>query len=87
MMLEFMTCQTGPCDAILFFDDWHLAGRTSMATAAQSMRNMCELRLACKSTRRLGRRVAWASDSREVGWLSLPVLRTELTVKVRGDDA
>ena len=40
-----------------------------------------------KCTRRLGRRVAWASDTREVGWISLPVPRTALAIKERGDVA
>jgi len=85
MCLEFMLRQTGPCDVLLFFDGRNANDRAAMATGVQSARNLCELWLTYRSTKRLGRRVAWASDSREIGWISLPVPRTSLAVKERGD--
>ena len=86
MMLEFMSRQTGPCDVLLSFDGRNVADRVAMGTAMANTRNLCELWVAFKSTKRLGRRVAWASDSKEIGWLSLPVPRTSLAIKERGDD-
>jgi len=84
--LEFMLRQTGPCDVILSFDGRNAADRSAMATNMQKARNLAELWVVFQSTKRLGRRVAWASDSREIGWISLPVPRTSLSVKERGDD-
>ena len=86
MMLEFISRQTGPCDVLLTFDGRNGADRAAMADAMANTRNLCELWVAYKSTKRLGRRVAWASDGKEIGWLSLPVPRTSLTIKERGED-
>ena len=86
MMLNFMTHQTGPCDVLLAFDGRNATDRTTVADAMASTRNLCEIWVAYRSTKRLGRRVAWASDSKEIGWMSLPVPRTSLRVKERGED-
>ena len=86
IMLKFMTQQTGPCDVLLAFDGRNATDRTTVADAMAGTRNLCEIWVAYRSTKRLGRRVAWASDSKEIGWMSLPVPRTSLRVKERGED-
>ena len=35
----------------------------------------------------MGSGVAWASENREVGWISLPVPRTSIVTEQRDDDA
>ena len=83
VVLEFMKAQTGPCDVLLCFDGRNKADRAALAASLEECRNLCELWLIYNSTKRLGRRVAWSSDTREVGWLSLPVPRTALAIKER----
>ena len=85
-MMTFMSRQTGPCDIILAFDGRNVADRKKMCTAMESTRHCCELWIVYAPTKRMGRRVAWASDAREVGWISLPVPRTNIATKERGDD-
>ena len=84
--LEFMQHQTGPCDVLLSFDGRNVADRAALAKSMQKTRHLCELWVTYKSTKRMGRRVAWAADSREMGWISLPVPRTQLAIKERGED-
>ena len=81
-----MERQTGPADVLLYFDGRNVSDRKYLAGRVEGARNLCEVWLAYRSTKRLGRRVAWGSDSREIGWISLPVPRTALPVKERGDE-
>ena len=84
-VLDFMKRQTGPYDVLLAFDGRNKCDRKAMAASMETTRHVCEVWLTYNSTKRLGRRVAWSSDSREIGWFSLPVPRTALAVKERGD--
>ena len=85
-VLEFMKRQTGPSDVLLVFDGRDQCDRKAMAASMETCRNVCEVWVIYNSTKRLGRRVAWSSDSREIGWFSLPVPRTALAIKERGKD-
>ena len=76
--------QTGPAPVLLYFDGRNKHDRKCLAAAVEARRNLCEVWLTYRSTRRLGRRVAWGSDSREIGWISLPLCPAELHVKERG---
>ncbi len=53
----------------------------------KTSRNVCDIWLHYIPSTCLGRRVAWASDNREVGWISLPVPRTSIAENQRDDDA
>ena len=49
----------------------------------EKRRNFCELWVLYDPTRRLGRRVSFASDTKETCFLSLPCPRTHLAVQTR----
>ena len=85
--LEFMQNQKGPCDVLLSFDGRNGVDRKTLAKEMEKTRNGCEVWVTYKSTKRLGRRVAWASDSREVGWISFPVPRTSIPIKERSEES
>ena len=87
IILDFLARQTGNADVILSFDGRNLTDRKALAAGMSKARNSCELWVVYLPTRRLGRRVAWSSDTREVGWLSLPVPRTSVATKERSDEA
>ena len=86
-VLEWMARQTGPSDVLLSFDGRNGSNRKAMGEIMENTRHVCELWVVYEATKRLGRRVAWASDTREVAWLSLPVPRTAIATKERADDA
>lgn len=87
-ILDFLKDQRGPYDVILTLDGRNYDDRCSMEPVMRSMRNVCEIWVVYKASKRLGRRaVAWASDTREVGWISLPVPRTQIKTKARENEA
>ena len=83
--VEFMARQTGPADVLLSFDGRNVAARKSLAKDMEATRHVCELWITFAATKRLGRRVAWSADCREMGWISLPVARTAVAIKERGN--
>ncbi len=85
VVLKFMTSQTGPADVLLSFDGRNLANRKAMTPIMEQARHLSELWVVYDPTKRLGRRVAWASDSRETAWISLPVPRTAIPTKERSN--
>ena len=87
MVLQWMKRQNGPCDVLLSFDGRNGSNRKAMGEILDSSRHMCELWIVYEPTKRLGQRASWASDTREVAWLSLPVPRTSIPTKERADDA
>lgn len=83
-VLEFMSSQTSSCDLLLSFDGRNIADRKVIEPIVEKNRHVCELWVVYEPTKRpQGRRVAWASDNKEIGWMSLPVPRTSLTTKDR----
>ena len=86
-VLEFMTNQTSPWDVLLSFDGRNMADRKLMEPIMEPCRNVCEVWIVYEPTKRLGRRVAWGSDNKEICWMSFPVPRTSLTTKDRGGQA
>ena len=53
----------------------------------EETRNFSEVTIVYKSSPRFGRRVAWPSDSQEMMYLSLSVLRTQMPVKPQAGQA
>ena len=49
-------------------------------------RHLCEVWIVYALQKRPGRWVAWASETREMGWISLPISRTMIATKARQDD-
>ena len=82
-VLEFMSSQTTSWDVLLSFDGRNIIDRKMMEPIMDKTRHVCELWIVYQPTKRLGRRVAWSSDNKEIGWLSLPVPRTNLVTKDR----
>ena len=85
-VLRFMTQQTGPSDVLLFFDGRSASNRKTILKHVDSARHVCEVWIVYAPQKRAGRRVAWASESRETGWISLPISRTMIATKARQDD-
>ena len=86
-IVEFMGQQLGPADVLLCFDGRSITCRKAIAMVMESSRNACEIWLHYQPTERMGSGVAWASENREVGWISLPVPRTSIAAQQRDDDA
>ena len=83
--MMFMLGQTGPLDIILFFGGRNANNREAMAKLVKGARHLCEVWIVYADQRRPGRRVAWGSETRETGWISLPIPRTQVKVKTRQD--
>ena len=83
-ILNFLKTQKGPYDVILAFDGRNYEDRHVMEPVMRKLRYLCEVWLVYAPSKRLGKRaVAWASDTRETGWISLPMARTLIPTKVR----
>lgn len=86
-VLKFAVAQTGPCDILLFFDGRSAGNRKTILKHIEHARHLCEVWVVYAPQRRAGRRVAWASATREMGWISLPISRTKIATKARKDNA
>ena len=84
--LKFMVTQTGPSDVLLFFDGRSASNRKAIMKHIETGRHLCELWIVYAPQKRPGRRVAWASETREMGWISLPIARTMIATKSRKDN-
>eukprot|EP00974_Lingulodinium_polyedra_P133240 11224838-Lingulodinium_polyedra.AAC.1 len=60
--------------------------RKFLAAHLEKTRNSCDCWIAYLSMKRLGKRLAWASDNREIGRVSLSVACAALTIKARGEE-
>jgi len=85
--LHYLKKVRGPTDVILVFDGRNGSDRRVIAEEFEGFRNACDLWVLYEPLRRAGRKVAWGSDCREVGFLSLPVPRTSLALKTRKSKA
>ena len=83
IILSWMGRQSGTTDVLLSFDGRNVTDRKAMAKAFEGFRNPCDLWVLYEPSKRVGRRVAWASDTRETGFLSLPLPRTSISTKDR----
>lgn len=83
--ISFMLEQQGPGDVLVFFDGRSKSWRRELEKQTEQARNLSELWIIYKPSPRLGRRVSFASESREVALVSMPVARTQLACKLRKD--
>ena len=58
-----------------------------MAKLVKCARHLCEVWIVYAVQKGPGRRVAWGSETRETGWISLPLPRTNISVKSRQEDS
>ena len=86
-LVEFMVGQTGPADVLVFCDGRSRTCRAKLEEMTKSMRRPSEVWVVYKPSPRLGRKVTFASDNREVLLVSLPVPRVLLPVKERREFA
>ena len=86
-LVEFMVGQTGPADVLVFCDGRSRTCRAKLEEMTKSMRHPSEVWVVYKPSPRLGRKVTFASDNREVLLVSLPVPRVLLPVKERREFA
>ena len=84
-VMKFMSGQIGPFDVLLFFDGRNPNNREAMAKLVKGARHLCEVWIVYADQKRPGRRVAWGSETRETGWISLAIPRTQVPVKSRED--
>lgn len=85
--IKWMLQQAGPADVLMFCDGRSRPCRAEIEKATSQMRHPSEIWLVFAPTERLGRRVSWASDNREVILISTPVARTLLPVTERAEFA
>jgi hypothetical protein len=82
-IFEFMLTQLGPADIAIWFDGRSKSWRKQIEKATEDARNQAELWLIHQPSPRLGRKISFASEAREVALVSMPLPRTRLTCKVR----
>ena len=82
-LLDFLLAQTGPADILVLMDGRSKSWRRELDKLAERARHLTEVWLVYQNTPRLGRKVSFGSDNREVALLSMPVSRTMLPCKDR----
>ena len=85
-LLDFTDRQHASADILLFFDGRSLECRQVIEGTIAAARNTCEMWVHYEPSRRMGRRVAWSADNREVDWVRLAVPRTAISTKHRNAD-
>ena len=68
---------------LVFSDGRSCACREALAPSTSEARNQSELWVTFQATTRLGRRVVWSSDNKEVSIVSFPVPRVQIPVQPR----
>ncbi len=81
--IEFMLGQQGPGDVLVVCDGRSRSCRTKLEKLVEGARHQSEIWVVYKPSPRLGRKVSFASDNREVIIVSTPVSRTQLPTKTR----
>jgi hypothetical protein len=81
--VEFILKQLGPADTHLFCDGRSRAVRQKLESLTEKDRHLSELWVVYRPMKRLGRRVSFASDNREVMFLSTCLPRTQIPAKER----
>ena len=82
-ILAFFTTMQNAFDVTMAFDGRSRSCRKSIEAVIEKRRHFCELWVVYAPTTRMGRKVSFASDNKETCGLSLPVPRTQLTVRRR----
>ncbi len=82
-ILSFFSSQNGPFDTTIAFDGRSRSCRRAIELVMEKRRHFCELWLVYAPTRRMGRKVCFASDNKETCLVSLPLPRTQMTVVKR----
>ena len=80
-----MMSQMGPCDVLMVSDGRCRSNRKMMEKKFEAARNQHEAWIIYRPTKRLGRRVAYAADDKEMASVSMPLARTQLAVAPRED--
>ena len=83
LYLEWIASQTAPSDVLLVADGRSRQCRRKIENALEKARHLHEAWIVYKSSGRLGRRVAFAADNKEMVLVSMPVARTQLVVAPR----
>ena len=81
--VKFLLSKQAHADLLVFSDGRSRACRRALEQATAEARNQSEFWTTFKATPRLGRRVAWSSDNKEVSIVSFPVPRVQIPVKPR----
>jgi hypothetical protein len=84
-VIEWMLQQVGPHDVLVFCDGRSRTCRSKLEEMTKTVRHHSEVWVVYSPTPRLGRKVSFASENREVIQLSTPVNRTMLPVRVRDE--
>ena len=82
-ILSWLSSQNAPCDTTMAFDGRSRSCRKAIELVMEKRRHFCELWVVYAPTRRMGRKVFFASDNKETCGVSLPLPRTQLAVKSR----
>ena len=80
-ILSFFSTQTG--SVTMAFDGRSRSCRKAIEAVMEKRRHFCELWAVYAPTKRMGRKVCFASDNKETCGLSLPLARTQLAVQSR----
>ena len=83
--VKFMKSKTGHCDLLVFCDGRSRSSRQALERLNEDTRNMIDLWATYTASSRLGRRIAWGSDNKEMIFISFPVPRVQMPVKPRKD--
>ena len=83
--VKFMQSKTGHCDLLVFCDGRSPNSRKKLESALQPTRHLVDLWTTYLPSTRLGRRIAWGSDNKEMIFISFPVSRVQMPVKPRKD--
>ena len=78
-----MLSKRGHADLLVFSDGRSRTCRKALEQLTADARNQIELWVTFQATPRLGRRVAWSSDNKEVSIVSFPVPRVQIPVQPR----
>ena len=81
--IEWLLTQTGPQDVLVFCDGRSRSWRGKLEELLKEMRHVSEMWVVYQPSPRLGRKVSFGSDNREVILVSTPVARTLLPVRDR----
>ena len=84
---KIMLSKRGHADLLVFSDGRPRACRKGLEQTTSDARNQSELWVTFQATTRLGRRVAWSSDNKEMSIVSFPVPRVQIPVQPRASSS
>ena len=83
--VKFMQSKTCHCDLLVFCDGRSRSSRQALERLNENTRHLIDLWATYTASTRLGRRIAWGSDNKEMIFISFPVPRVQMPVKPRKD--